>query len=129
MDQHSGLEFLDVSFDFSFQQSNISEKHHVNDPNNLDFSFNLNDSLPTINSSATSDNGHDLMKQSSVNAQTQLLVGHYLKHNSSYNSLEGMARIMNSMDNTSIQVPQTKYKIMKEMDPQFHMEYYIKCNK
>lgn len=59
--------------------------------------------------------------------QTNHMVGHYLKHNQSYVSLEEMARIMNMMENASIRVPDTKYKIMKQVHPQFTAEFQLLC--
>lgn len=55
------------------------------------------------------------------------MIHHSIKHNQSYQSLEGMARIMNMMDNATIRVPETKYKILKMMDPAFDTEFQIQC--
>lgn len=63
----------------------------------------------------------------SVHTQTEKMVNHTLKHNQSYRGLEGMARIMNMMENASIRVPETKYRILKMMDSELKTEFQIEC--
>lgn len=62
-----------------------------------------------------------------VNNQCENLVKHFLKYNQSYKSLESMAHIMNLMDDTSIQIPESKYRIIKRIDPLFKVEIHIFC--
>lgn len=96
-----------------------------NESNNFDISFNLNNSMPiyVVEPSIQCNS-----KQSnSINTQTERLMTHFLKFNQSYNSLESMAQIMNLMDDASIKIPESKYRIIKQIDPQFKIELHIYC--
>lgn len=55
------------------------------------------------------------------------MVSHNIQHNQTYESLEKVARIINSTPGAVIQVPATKYKIKKQIDPVFTTEFHIKC--
>lgn len=61
--------------------------------------------------------------------QSERLIAHFLKYNHSYNGLEEMARIMNLMDNTSMQLPESRHKLLKEINPRFKVEFHIHCSK
>ena len=50
-----------------------------------------------------------------------------IKYNQSYNSLENVAQIINSMDNAAIKIPESKYRIIKEIDPMLKVEMHIFC--
>lgn len=66
---------------------------------------------------------------SGLHRQTEKIACHYLKHNQSYVSMEEIAKIMNTMENASIRVPETKYKIKKLLNPQFKNMFQILCSK
>lgn len=92
---------------------------------NLDISFASEDDFIPLHSYSSPNQGektHDPAYK-----QTKLIVNHYLKHNQSYKALEGIAQITNMVENGSIQVPDTKYKIMKLMDPNYETEFHIQC--
>lgn len=57
------------------------------------------------------------------------IVGHNLRFNGSYRSMENVAKIVNSTPNSTIKVPETKYLIKKYMQPKFKYETYIKCHR
>lgn len=57
------------------------------------------------------------------------IMQHHIKFNGSYCSLEELAKMVNRTPNASIQVPSTKYKIKKSIDPIFSSEKYSKCMK
>lgn len=144
MNQANANEFCDLSVSFNLDNSLLSREpiakiSHAESNNStmspekqlcdLNVSFDLDDSLlsrepiPNISKVACA------IKPKSVNCHTERLVAHYLKFNQSYNGLENMAHIMNLMDNVSIQVPESRYKIMKQINPQFKIEFHIFCSK
>lgn len=146
INQANENEFCDLSVSFNLDNSLLSREpiakiSHVESNNStmsptsgkklcdLNVSFDLDDSMlscepiPNISKVACS------IKPKSVNCHTERLVAHYLKFNQSYNGLENMAHIMNLMDNVSIQVPESRYKIMKQINPQFKIEFHIFCSK
>lgn len=99
---------------------------------NLETSFKSDDSLlshePWLKNAAVECNAIS-KEQEMISNQTERLVSHYLKFNQSYNGMEEMSHIMNLMDNVSIQVPESRYRIMKQINPQFKVEFQIFCSK
>lgn len=87
------------------------DSFHKNEAEKLDISFNSSNESFYLHESQPTRKIENM--QHPVHRQTQQMVNHSLKHNQSYQSLEGMARIMNMMDNASIRVSETKYKILK----------------
>lgn len=55
------------------------------------------------------------------------MVGHQLKFNGSYRSLEHMSRLINETPNAAIQSPHTTYRIKKYIPPILNTETYVKC--
>lgn len=132
--QFQSFEPLDVSFDLNtdfttcLNNSEISQQisHKLCD---LDVSFSSDNTLLTIEPVALRARAESMSKTNAVNVDTQRLVAHYLKFNQSYNGLEEMAHIVNVMHNVSIKVPESRYKIMKEINPRFKIEFHIFCVK
>lgn len=58
----------------------------------------------------------------------QQFVHHNLKFNSSYKSMESMARVLNSTPNTSIKVPSTIYRLKKCIPSKIEYKFNIKCS-
>lgn len=56
------------------------------------------------------------------------MVRHMLEFNGSYRSMENMGQIVNTTPNASVNVPCTKYKLKKLLQPIFATEIHIKCN-
>lgn len=65
--------------------------------------------------------------ESPTRQHTQKVVSHFLKHNQSYKSLEGLAKVVNTTPGAHYQIPTTRYRIQKLIDPLLTPEYYIKC--
>lgn len=63
-----------------------------------------------------------------IKQQISRVLNHHLSFNSSYQSMEQMAEVINKTPNASIQIPCTKYKIKKSMPAVFSIKKYIKCN-
>lgn len=55
------------------------------------------------------------------------ILEHGLRHNGSYRGLESVSEIVNSTPNSSIKVPDTKYKIKQFTEPIFNWEMHLKC--
>lgn len=59
-------------------------------------------------------------------------VGRFLNHslhfNSSYKSMESMAKVLNSTPNTSVKVPATIFLIKKFISPAIKYDFHIKCS-
>lgn len=53
---------------------------------------------------------------------------HNLKFNSSYKSMENMAKVLNSTPNTSVKVPSTTYLLKKCIPAKIKYEFHIKCS-
>lgn len=101
------------------------ENINVTEMDNLNISFDsVNDFTPLHSHSSTA---QEKKIYNPAYNQTKLIVNHYLKHNQSYKGLEGIAQITNMVENASIHVPDTKYKIMKLMDPNYKTEFNIRC--
>lgn len=57
------------------------------------------------------------------------IVDHHLRFNGSYQSLESMAKIVNSTPGSTVKIPSTKYMIKKYIKPKFDLETHIKCRR
>lgn len=57
------------------------------------------------------------------------VVGHNLRFQSSYRSMESMAKIVNSTPGASVKIPERKYGIKKFMKSKFDYERHIKCSR
>lgn len=60
---------------------------------------------------------------------TNRIVSHCIDFNASYRSMENMARVINATPNSSMRVPETKYKIKQLIKPNQTSELHIKCSK
>lgn len=53
---------------------------------------------------------------------------HNLKYNCSFKAMESMAKIINTTPNAAVFLPNTKYKIKKELNPIFNHQFQIRCS-
>lgn len=81
------------------------------------------------NDLATVDNTEE--KASDYNVAIRKLMQYFVKHRSSFSCLEDTAKLMNSMPGARVQLPVTKYKLLREfmLLNSFNIQYYISCDR
>lgn len=68
-----------------------------------------------------------MFTDSPITEQTNKTISHFMQFNQSFKSLEGLTALINSTPGAHYQIPSTKYKIKKLINPQFAIQYYVKC--
>lgn len=93
---------------------------------NISINASINNDL-SLESNAPTKNTDDFINvQCSSKLQiTKNMVSHCIRFNQSYKSLEGMAKLISTT--AEINVPDTKFKIRKMIDPLITTEFYIMC--
>lgn len=77
-----------------------------------------------------SESSHEVEKNvSDLESAMQNLLKYFVKHKLSFSCLEDTAKLMNSMPGARVQLPVTKYVLLREFMWSFDLQYNIYCER